>query len=65
MDFSVKTAGAMEEDIESMHVESSPDKQSGADIQHYVNAFAIDSHSPTSHIVESAPWHCINSHACL
>lgn len=28
----MKTAGAMEEDIESMHVESSPDKQSGADL---------------------------------
>lgn len=30
MDFPVKTVDVIEEDIESMHVESAPDTQSGA-----------------------------------
>lgn len=74
MDFPVRTVRVMEEDIESMHVEASPDNQSGAngpfpplsaDSEHQVDSFAMDSWFPTSHIVEPAPWPCTNSYAYL
>lgn len=74
IDFHVKPVSAMEEGIESMHVESAPDNQSGAagpfpplptDTKTHVDSFAMDSHSPTSYIVEPAPWRCTNSYAYL
>lgn len=72
--FPVKTVSPVEEDIESMHVESAPDNQSGAtgpfpplptDSEQHADSFAMDSRSPTAHIAEPAPWHCTNSYAYL
>lgn len=74
MDFPLKTVSVMEEDVENMHVESAPDKQSGAtgpfpplpsDIEHHVDSFAMDSHSPNSHTEEPALWRCTYSYAYL
>lgn len=74
MDFPVKTISVMEGDIECMHVESTPDNQSGApgpfpplptDSEHHVDSFTMDSRSPTPHIVDPAPWPCTNSYAYL